>query len=84
MYGGDDLSPGRTEEETAEILRVKVATLRTWRSSGRGPNYRKSGRTIFYPDEFLREYLEAGNRKPEAATVRRQRRALAAESATTA
>ena len=47
---------GRTEAETAEILHVKVETLAAWRSRGVGPKYRKIGKVIDYPDEFIREY----------------------------
>ena len=74
---------GHTEEETAEILHVKVMTLATWRSKGVGPKYRKIGKVIDYPDEFIAEYQDSCVRTPEPAPVRRQRRALAAEAAST-
>jgi hypothetical protein len=72
---------GHTEEETAVILRVKVQTLATWRARGVGPKYRKIGKIIDYPDEFIREYQDSCIVTPEPAPVRRQRKALAAEAA---
>jgi hypothetical protein len=72
---------GHTEAETAEILHVKVETLAAWRSRGVGPKYRKIGKVIDYPDEFIREYQDSCIRTPEPAPIRRQRRALAAEAA---
>jgi hypothetical protein len=71
---------GYSEEETAEILRVKVQTLAVWRSKGTGPRYRKIGKTVEYTDEFIREFQDACVRVPEKASIRRQRRALAAEA----
>jgi hypothetical protein len=72
---------GRSQEEAAQILRVKVETLASWRSKGVGPKYRKIGRAVVYPDDFLAEFIEACTREPEPAKVRRQRSALAAEAA---
>jgi hypothetical protein len=63
---------GVSNEETAAILGVTPETLATWRSQGRGPRYRKSGRLVQYTPKFIREY----QRMPESATARRQRRAL--------
>jgi hypothetical protein len=77
------ITRGRTEAETAGILHVKVETLAAWRSRGVGPRYRKYGKVIDYPDEFIAEYQDSCVRTPEPAPVRRQRRALAAEAAST-
>jgi hypothetical protein len=69
------------EDETAVILGVKVPTLASMRSQGRGPKYYKQGRFIRYTPRFIKEYLAACERVPEPASVRRQRKALAAEAA---
>lgn len=34
--------------EAAEYLGLSVATLRTWRCRGKGPNYVKLGRSVVY------------------------------------
>jgi hypothetical protein len=75
----DDM--GLPQGEAAAFLGVKIATLEAWRSLGRGPRYLKVGRTITYPTTFLREYLATRTITPEPASVRRRRRALAAEAA---
>ena len=77
MQNDSPIISGRSEAETAEILGVKISTLRAWRCLGRGPRYRKNGRRVDYPDEFIREFQDAGVRTPEAADARRQRHALA-------
>jgi hypothetical protein len=74
---------GHTEEETAEILHVKVETLAAWRSRGVGPKYRKLGKVIDYPEQFIREYQDSCIRTPEPGPIRRQRKALAAEAQST-
>jgi hypothetical protein len=68
---------GVSNEEAAAILHVKPETLTTWRSQGRGPRYRKSGRRVEYTPKFLKEYQRNCERLPESAALRRQRRALA-------
>jgi hypothetical protein len=73
-FDPDDV--GLNDEQAAEILKVKPKTLATWRSQGRGPRYRKSGRFVEYTPRFIKEYQQACIRKPEPAAVRRQRRAL--------
>jgi hypothetical protein len=45
-FDPDDV--GLSNDETAAILRVTPETLTTWRSKGRGPRYRKSGRVVEY------------------------------------
>jgi hypothetical protein len=70
-----------TDEEAAPLLGIKPATLATLRSQGRGPRYYKDGRLVRYTPRFIKEYLQTCLRTPEPASVRRQRRALAAEAA---
>ena len=53
-----------TPHEAAEKLRVKIATLRTWRWRGTGPKYLRMGSgnpkgRVLYPEEDLAVYLAA-------------------------
>lgn len=43
--------------EAAEYLGLSVATLRTWRCRGKGPNYVKLGRSVVYRIVDLDAYL---------------------------
>jgi hypothetical protein len=70
-----------TDEEAAPLIGVKPMTLATMRSQGRGPRYYKDGRLVRYTPRFIKEYLATCIRTPEAANVRRQRKALATEAA---
>lgn len=36
------------EDEAAAMLQVEVSTLATWRSQGKGPDYVKLGKGVFY------------------------------------
>jgi hypothetical protein len=72
------------DAEAAALLGVKPGTLPTWRSLGRGPRYYKDGRLVRYTPRLIREYLASCIVTPEPASVRRERRARAAESTTTA
>jgi hypothetical protein len=74
----DPLDVGISEDEAAQILKKKPKTLTVWRSKGIGPRYRKSGRTVEYTPRFLKEFLESGVRTPEPASVRREKRTVAA------
>jgi hypothetical protein len=69
----DPLDVGMSEDQAAQILKKKPKTLTVWRSRGKGPRYRKSGRTVEYTPRFLKEFLESGVRTPEPASVRRGR-----------
>jgi hypothetical protein len=48
----DPENVGLSNERTAEILGVRPQTLATWRSKGRGPMFRKSGRRVEYTPRF--------------------------------
>lgn len=83
FFDPDDV--GLSNDETAAILHVTPETLATWRSQGRGPRYRKSGRLVEYTPRFIKEYQRSCERTPKSAAVRRQQRALAiGKQATTA
>jgi predicted DNA-binding transcriptional regulator AlpA len=49
----------KTNEEAAAIIRVKPTTLIAWRHQGRGPKYLKIGRSCFYRESDIREWLDA-------------------------
>ena len=46
-----------TETEVAGILKVKSATLRTWRTRGEGPGFVKLGRAVRYQREVLEAWI---------------------------
>lgn len=79
IFDPDDI--GLSDKQTAEVLRVKPETLATWRSQGRGPKFRKTGRRVEYTPRFIKEFQQSCVRTPEPAKVRRQRRALDKEVA---
>jgi hypothetical protein len=47
------------EAGAAVFLGIAPATLRNWRSQGRGPQYIRLGRRIVYRREYLEQYLDA-------------------------
>ena len=47
-----------TEREVAEHLKLSPATLRTWRSRGRGPVYTSAGGAIRYLVEDVERWLK--------------------------
>lgn len=46
-----------TPPEVAALLRVRVSTLRAWRSRGKGPSYVKIGGRILYRRAVVEEYV---------------------------
>ena len=47
-----------TPDEAADILRAKKNTLASWRMTpGRGPDFIKRGRLVFYTSEAIQAYL---------------------------
>ena len=42
-----------TEAQTAEVLGISPATLRTWRCLGRGPRFIKVGRSVRYREDLV-------------------------------
>ncbi len=47
------------EREVARWIRVSVATLRYWRSEGKGPRYRKVGQLVRYAPSDVQEWLNS-------------------------
>jgi hypothetical protein len=45
------------EEETAAVLEVEPSTLATWRSQGKGPDYVKLGKGVFYTINTLSAWV---------------------------
>ena len=46
-----------TEDEAATLLRVSLTSVRRWRRDGRGPVYRKIGRSVRYRREDLADFI---------------------------
>ena len=46
-----------TESQVADILNLRVATLRRWRWIGQGPRFIKIGAAVRYDPEQLKAYL---------------------------
>ena len=61
LWHGMDMTtisaPLITEGEAASLLRVSLTSLRRWRREGRGPVYRKIGRTVRYRPEDLADFI---------------------------
>ena len=59
-------APLITEGEAASMLRVSLTSVRRWRREGRGPIYRKLGKTVRYRPEDLADFLAAARRTSTA------------------
>jgi excisionase family DNA binding protein len=46
-----------TEGEAASLLRVSLTSVRRWRREGRGPVYRKMGRSVRYRRDDLADFI---------------------------
>jgi excisionase family DNA binding protein len=46
-----------TEGEAARLLRVSLTSVRRWRREGRGPVYRKLGRSVRYRRDDLADFI---------------------------
>ena len=46
-----------TEGEAASLLRVSLTSVRRWRREGRGPVYRKLGRSVRYRPDDLADFI---------------------------
>jgi predicted site-specific integrase-resolvase len=51
--------------EAARMLGKSKRTLEAWRDQGRGPQYKREGKSIMYPRRSLERYLEATERTIE-------------------
>lgn len=48
-----------TPEDAASLLYVGKRTLDNWRSLGKGPDYVKIGRRVFYKEADIRRFIES-------------------------
>jgi excisionase family DNA binding protein len=48
-----------TEDEAASLLRISLTSVRRWRREGRGPVYRKIGRSVRYRRDDLADFIAA-------------------------
>ena len=55
-----------SETEAATLLRQKPRTLTIWRSRGKGPNYIKLGRSVFYRRQVIIDFIASCERKAVA------------------
>lgn len=52
-----------TQEELALMLKVTEPTLRGWRHEGRGPDYVKFGKQVFYTREAIERWVDSSTVK---------------------
>lgn len=45
-------------EKAAEIIGIKTGTLYIWRSNGKGPDYLKIGKKVFYDREVVEKWVK--------------------------
>ncbi len=53
------------EKAFADFRGVQVRTLRNERSRGKGPEYQRIGRKVFYPLDSIRQFSKANATIPE-------------------
>jgi predicted DNA-binding transcriptional regulator AlpA len=56
-----------TPRDAAEMLRVSMSWLAKARLSGNGPRFVKIGRSVRYPESFIREYIKVCGPAPPRA-----------------
>jgi hypothetical protein len=67
----DDIAELISEADLAAQLQQKLATLAAWRVGGRGPDYVKIGRKIFYRPADVTAWLTRQRRTPKTPAQRR-------------
>lgn len=55
-----------SETDAAAMLRQKPRTLTIWRSRGKGPNYIKLGRSVFYRRKVIIDFIASCEREAAA------------------
>ena len=55
-----------TEVETANLLRISLGSVRRWRQEGRGPVFRKLGRSVRYRPADLSDFVASARRMTTA------------------
>jgi hypothetical protein len=56
-------------KQAAELLHLRVQTLASWRSVGRGPRWFKIGRAAFYRLADIRSWLAAQGQEPRRVSA---------------
>jgi excisionase family DNA binding protein len=59
--------PLLTEGEAASLLRVSLTSVRRWRREGRGPVFRKLGRSVRYRRDDLTDFVVSARRMSTGA-----------------
>lgn len=60
---------GLNEHVAADVLGLKVSTMRKYRMEGRGPVYHKFGKKVTYYREDLNDYRARHRVEPRGAAV---------------
>jgi predicted DNA-binding transcriptional regulator AlpA len=50
-----------SEAQAAQVLGISIATIRRWRTSGKGPSYFRVGRIIRYAQKAIEEFVAANS-----------------------
>lgn len=50
-----------TEPQVSDHFGINLRTLRRWRLDGAGPRWIRAGRTIYYPEDRLIEFINEGD-----------------------
>lgn len=48
-----------TEDDLAEVLGLEPRTIQAWRAEGRGPDFVKLGKSVFYRVADVRAWIDA-------------------------
>jgi hypothetical protein len=48
-----------TEADLATVLEVEARTVQAWRAEGRGPDFVKLGKSVFYRVADVRDWIDA-------------------------
>jgi predicted site-specific integrase-resolvase len=59
--------PLMNEVDAARLLQVSLASVRRWRREGRGPVFRKLGRSVRYRAADLADFVASARRVSTAA-----------------
>ena len=62
-----DRNTAINENKAAEVMDVKIQTLRNWRHLRKGPPYLKLGRCVRYKIDDIKSFMEAHRIDPEKA-----------------
>jgi excisionase family DNA binding protein len=66
-----------TTKQAAELLGLSHITLEIWRFQGKGPLYRKLGRSVRYAENDLNDFINQGLRSNTSQTPEQAKRLTA-------